>query len=131
GRGPGQQASGEPAALQALGDISAAHPARETEAGLATVSITEGQLRGVRIGPAGAIFRGIPGRRLLDAQMLLRTSALEDQSFLFLQATDPNGPGLPAWPAYADDAAYLALTANGPIAHHKLRSQICALLDRP
>jgi para-nitrobenzyl esterase len=44
---------------------------------------------------------------------------------------DPNGPGLPQWPAYGGKRAYLAFTQAGPEARTALRAPICALLPRP
>ena len=44
---------------------------------------------------------------------------------------DPNGPGLPQWPAYGGQRAYIAFTPAGPEARTALRAPICALLPRP
>jgi len=44
---------------------------------------------------------------------------------------DPNGPGLPQWPAYAGKRAYIAFTPAGPEARTALRAPVCALLHNP
>jgi para-nitrobenzyl esterase len=44
---------------------------------------------------------------------------------------NPNGPGLPQWPAYGGERAYLAFTQAGPEARTALRAPVCALLPRP
>jgi para-nitrobenzyl esterase len=49
----------------------------------------------------------------------------------YIQHGDPNGPGLPQWPAYGSKRAYIAFTPAGPEARSALRTPICALLPHP
>jgi para-nitrobenzyl esterase len=49
----------------------------------------------------------------------------------FIRRGDPNGDKLPVWPKYGSQRAYVAFTRAGAIVNHGLRSQICALLQRP
>jgi para-nitrobenzyl esterase len=49
----------------------------------------------------------------------------------FIRTGDPNGAGLPQWPRYGADRAYLAFTRTGPEGRTALRASICALLQRP
>jgi carboxylesterase type B len=49
----------------------------------------------------------------------------------FITRGDPNGTGLPQWPAYGGKRSYLAFTDVGPQARTALRAPICALLQRP
>jgi para-nitrobenzyl esterase len=73
------------------------------------------------------VFRDLPLAPALDgAQPYIQRYWVN-----FIRTGDPNAPDLPAWPPYSQDKAYLAFTPKGPAAHHGLRSQICALLDRP
>ncbi|TYQ12393.1 UNVERIFIED_ORG: hypothetical protein JN05_03831 [Zoogloea ramigera] len=41
---------------------------------------------------------------------------------------DPNGPGLPHWPAAADRDGSLSLTLAGAMAVHGSRAAVCDLL---
>ena len=44
---------------------------------------------------------------------------------------DPNGPGLPQWPVYGSQRAYIAFTPAGPEARTALRAPVCTLLHNP
>jgi para-nitrobenzyl esterase len=49
----------------------------------------------------------------------------------YIQHGDPNGPGLPPWPAYGGKRAYVAFTSAGVESRTALRAPVCALLPRP
>lgn len=49
----------------------------------------------------------------------------------FVKGGTPNGVGLPTWPAYARNRAYMAFDQGGPIAKTNLRGAICALRSVP
>lgn len=49
----------------------------------------------------------------------------------FVKGGTPNGAGLPVWPAYALDRAYMAFDESGPVARTNLRRAICMLRSVP
>ncbi len=49
----------------------------------------------------------------------------------FAKTGDPNGPGLPTWPVYGADKAYIDFTTRGPYVRTALRGPICELRDTP
>lgn len=49
----------------------------------------------------------------------------------FAKTGNPNGPGLPDWPRYGNDNAYIDFTTRGPYARTALRGPLCALRDTP
>ena len=50
----------------------------------------------------------------------------------FVKTGNPNGTGLPHWPAYSrGPRAYLAFDQAGPVARRDLRGPICGLRDAP
>jgi para-nitrobenzyl esterase len=49
----------------------------------------------------------------------------------FAKTGDPNGPGLPQWPAFDPQRrAYIEFTDNGPIVRANLRGAACDLYGR-
>jgi len=49
----------------------------------------------------------------------------------FAKTGDPNGEGLPVWPAYGKDQHYIDFTAEGVKAGTGLRAPFCRLLQKP
>ena len=47
----------------------------------------------------------------------------------FIKTGDPNGPGLPLWPALGSTATYMAFTPTGQKVGHDLRGPICRLMN--
>jgi para-nitrobenzyl esterase len=73
------------------------------------------------------IFDNLP----LDPAVDARQPVLPGYWVNFIRSGDPNGDGLPRWPRYGPGREYMRFTAHGPVANRGLRTQICALLERP
>lgn len=57
--------------------------------------------------------------------------SLQDYWTQFAKTGDPNRSGLPRWPRYGTERAYLDFSGTGPHAAANLRSPFCELLPRP
>lgn len=49
----------------------------------------------------------------------------------FAASGNPNGPGLPQWPAYGGDANVLEFSADGPVLDQGVRTPVCSRRDQP
>jgi para-nitrobenzyl esterase len=69
------------------------------------------------------VFKGLPiGQPPLNLQRYWAA---------FARSGDPNGAGMPRWPAFAPTQASLRFGQDGAQAVTGLRSEVCALLDLP
>ncbi|NYF20501.1 para-nitrobenzyl esterase [Xanthomonas sp. JAI131] len=69
------------------------------------------------------VFKGLPiGQPPLNLQRYWAA---------FARSGDPNGAGMPRWPAFAPTQASLRFDQDGAQAVTGLRSEVCALLDLP
>jgi para-nitrobenzyl esterase len=127
---PGTDARLGDVALQAATDLMFRCPAAFT-AGAVSAAGGAAWLYHFDLSKAGPVSHSSELPYVFDDLPVAPGATLQAYWVDFARTGDPNGPGLPAWPRYGGERAYLQVGPEGLSVGRDLRGPICARLGRP